>query len=59
MVIDAILLESDDFVEQLLKCSVPAGGGEAMDTTEMRKRFVETLGVQFGKAKKFRRGQSK
>ena len=59
MVIDASLLNSDDFVEQLLMCSVPAGAGEAMDTTEMRKRFVETLGEQFGKARKYRRGQSK
>ncbi len=59
MVIDANLLNSDDFVEQLLRCAVPVAGGEAMDTTEVRKRFVETLGVQFGKAKKFRRGQSK
>jgi hypothetical protein len=59
MVIDAGLLNSDDFVEQLLKCSVPDADGEAMDTSDMRKRLVETLGAQFGKAKKYRRGQSK
>jgi hypothetical protein len=59
MVIDAGLLNSDDFVEQLLKCSAPEADGEAMDTAEQRKRLVETLGAQFGKAKKYRRGQSK
>jgi hypothetical protein len=59
MVIDAGLLNSSDFVEQLLQCSVPAADGEAMDTSDMRKRIVETLGAQFGMAKKYRRGQSK
>jgi hypothetical protein len=59
MVIDAGLLNSDDFVEQLLKCSAPEADGETRDTTEQRKRIVETLSVHFGKAKKHRRGQSK
>ncbi len=58
MVIDAGLLNSDDFVEQLLKCSAEADG-ETRDTTEQRKRIVETLSVHFGKAKRHRRGQSK
>ena len=59
MVIDASLLNCDQFVEQLLQCHAPAGEGEAMDTTEVRKRLVETLGEQFGKARKLRRGHSK
>jgi hypothetical protein len=60
MGIDISLLNSDDFVEQLLKCSAPATAGEAMDTLECRKRIVATLGEHFGKAKKVRgRGQSK
>eukprot|EP00972_Heterocapsa_arctica_P022266 3275348-Heterocapsa_arctica.AAC.1 len=59
MVIDAGVLNSADFVEQLLRCSAPDDGGEAMDIAEVRKRMVETLGTTFGKAKKYRRGQSK
>jgi hypothetical protein len=59
MVIDASLLNSDEFVEQLLKCAAPSTAGDAMDTAEYRKRIVATLGEQFGKAKKFRRGQSR
>jgi hypothetical protein len=55
MVIDASLLNSDDFVEQLLKCAAPSTkDGDAMDTAECRKRIVATLGEQFGKAKKVR-----
>eukprot|EP00972_Heterocapsa_arctica_P018303 2703961-Heterocapsa_arctica.AAC.1 len=47
MVIGAGVLNSADFVEQLLACSAPGDGGEAMDIAEIRKRMVETLGTTF------------